>query len=288
MKIATVQEFFNLAMQSQINELDAENIIEDLTSGYQIHKLELLLKDLRFLRFYDNEEFERDCIDLLNNQEYLNKNEIEIKLKKIEIITNGESVFVETIDYVKTFDPYRYYSINIIIGRVENIIKNEQELISTSKEVSKAENIEDSSMKAEFEITKINPNLIPEARLLVFDILKDFFSLEHHAELKQILETGKNSSIKLLFKDNGNRLTDTFKKLIEHDFIKGCQKKDLINWIISNFNFTNNGKIKTFVYDTVEKTIARKYYPCKSPVIEIKNGQIQKVEQPRIKKYSKY
>ena len=103
--------------------------------------------------------------------------------------------------------------------------------------------------------------------------------------VKQIIETGNKGSKKLLFKDNGNRLTDTFKKLIELDLITGCEKQDLINWIILNFNYTHRNKLKEFVYDTVEKTISRNNYPCKSPLIEIKNGQIQKIEQPRTKKY---
>jgi hypothetical protein len=92
----------------------------------------------------------------------------------------------------------------------------------------------------------------------------------------------------MLFKDSGNRLTDTFKKLIEHDFITGCQKQDLINWIISNFTFTHQNRAKAFIYDTVEKTISRNDSPCKSPLIEIKNGQIQKVVQPRTKNYRKH
>jgi hypothetical protein len=92
----------------------------------------------------------------------------------------------------------------------------------------------------------------------------------------------------MLFKGHGNRLSDTFKKLIEHDFITGCQKQDLINWIISNFTYTQNDTVKDFVYDTVEKTISRNYYPCKSPLITIENGQIQKVVQPRTKNYNKY
>lgn len=142
-------------------------------------------------------------------------------------------------------------------------------------------------IKEEQETIEKKPVLKPAFVPIVFDIIKDFFSDEHQAELKLILNTGDNASKKLLFKDNSNRLTDTFKKLIEHDFITGCEKKDLINWIISNFTFTQQNKVKSFIYDTVEKTISRNYYPCKSPLIEINNGQIQKVEQPRTKKYSK-
>jgi len=140
----------------------------------------------------------------------------------------------------------------------------------------------------EHETIEIKPVLKSDTVLIVFEIIKDFFSTEQQPELKEILETGNNTNKKLLFKDNGNRLTDTFKKLIEHDFIIGCQKRDLINWIIINFNFTHQNKVKGFIYDTVEKTISRKDNPCKSPLIIIENRQIQKVEVPRNKKYKKW
>jgi len=141
--------------------------------------------------------------------------------------------------------------------------------------------------KTEQETIEMKPVLKPEAVQIVFDIIKDFFSPEQQTELKQVIETGNKASKKMLFKGNGNRLTDTFKKLIEHDFITGCQKQDLINWIISNFTFTQQNKVKAFIYDTVEKTISRNDNPCKSPLIKIENGQIQKFEQPRTKKYNK-
>lgn len=142
--------------------------------------------------------------------------------------------------------------------------------------------------KTEQGTIEMKPVLKPEAVQIVFEIIKDFFSTEQQADLKQVIETGSIASKKLLFKGNGNRLTDTFKKLIEHDFITGCQKQDLINWIILNFTFTQQNKVKAFIYDTVEKTISRNNNPCKSPLIKIENGQIQKVEQPRTKNYNKY
>ena len=135
---------------------------------------------------------------------------------------------------------------------------------------------------------EMKPVLKPEAVQIVFDIIKDFFNSEQQAELKRVIETGNKASNKLLFISNGNRLTDTFKKLIEHDYITGCQKQDLINWIISNFTYIGQKKkLKEFIYDTVEKTIARNDYPCKSPLIEIVKGEIRKVEQPRTKGHNK-
>ena len=144
--------------------------------------------------------------------------------------------------------------------------------------------------KTEQKTIEIKPVLKPEAVQTVFDILKDFFSPEQQAELKQVIETGNIARIKLLFKDNGNRLTDTFKKLIEHDFITGCQKRHLETWIVSNFLFLHNGTKKEFKPRSVNKYVSagKKTVGCKSPLIEIKNGQIQRVEQPRTKKYRKY
>jgi hypothetical protein len=132
------------------------------------------------------------------------------------------------------------------------------------------------------------PTIKPEEIERLFEILKDFFSYEQQNALLLLLETGENVGEKLVFKTNGNRLTDTFKKLIEYEIITGCQKKDLIDWIILHFNFTHQNTVKKFIYDTVEKIISRNDSPCKSPLIQIINGQVKKIEQPRIKNTTKY
>lgn len=134
----------------------------------------------------------------------------------------------------------------------------------------------------------IKPIVKPEAVQPLFDIIKDFFAPEQQTELKRILENGSNANEKLVFKGNGNRLTDIFKQLIEYDIITGCQKQDLINWIILNFNFTYRGEVRIFIYDTVEKIISRNDNPCKSPLIKISKGQILKIEQARKKNTTKY
>ena len=192
----------------------------------------------------------------------------DFKEKKSFELSPEEIAFLE-----KKYSLYPFFQrvlneMQIFIDRLENNLPHQQ--IET---------------KIKQETIEMKPVLKPEAVQIVFDILKNFFSPEQQIELKQILKNGNIASTKMLFKDKGNRLTDTFKKLIEHDFITGCQKQDLINWIISNFTFTQQNKAKAFIYYTVEKTISRNDNPCKSPLIEIKNGQIQKVEQPRTKKY---
>lgn len=132
---------------------------------------------------------------------------------------------------------------------------------------------------------RIKPIFKPEAIPIIFDLLKDFFEPEQQIQLKQLLETGNNLSSKLLFKDKGNRLTDTFKKLWQFDFIPGCQKKVLQEWIIQNFTFLKLGLISSFKAETVEKSISKNTYHCQCPIIEIRNGQIIKAEQPRQKRY---
>ncbi|WP_396181509.1 hypothetical protein [Flavobacterium sp.] len=196
--------------------------------------------------------------------------------------------------YVKNVEPsilthelieeYGYYS--GLVNKVRELIIEYPEQFASFENYE--HHMQPQQTKKEHETIELKPVLKPEAVQIVFDIIKDFFSVEQQTELKMVIETGRKATNKMLFKGHGNRLSDTFKKLIEHDFITGCQKQDLINWIISNFTYTQNDTVKDFVYDTVEKTISRNYYPCKSPLITIENGQIQKVVQPRTKNYNKY
>lgn len=132
------------------------------------------------------------------------------------------------------------------------------------------------------------PKLNTEAVELLFTILKDYFSMKHQEELKRILETGDNASEKLLFNDNGNRLTDAFKKLKDNEIIKGCQKKDLITWITRNFTFVYRNTIREFKPDTVRKEISRNDQPSMWPLLKIENGQILKTDKEKLKKRPDY
>lgn len=124
---------------------------------------------------------------------------------------------------------------------------------------------------------EIKPNFKPEAVSIILDILNDFFSLENQKVLSEILHTGNNAKEKITFLGIGNRLLDTFKKLIEHNFITGCQKKDLEKWIVLNFNYAKNHKVSVYLPGTVEKVISGTNHECKNPLIIIVNGQILKV-----------
>jgi hypothetical protein len=111
------------------------------------------------------------------------------------------------------------------------------------------------------------PCFKPESIESITDILNVFFDTSQHSELKRIIETGTNTNEKLLFRDNGNKLTDCFKKLYENNTITGCAKTVLINWIIENFKFTYRNSIKDYDPKTVEKIISSKERLCKNPII---------------------
>lgn len=133
-------------------------------------------------------------------------------------------------------------------------------------------------VKFENKPVEIRPVFTEEVKSFVFDVLKDFFSTEQQGELKRIIDTGAKANEMLIFKGNGNRLTDTFSKLIRNNFIVGCEKKQLSEWIISSFVFVNQGITTPFSPDYVEKYISRKGYNCKRPLIDINDGKPERHE----------
>lgn len=111
------------------------------------------------------------------------------------------------------------------------------------------------------------PNFRPESIENIITTLNPFFDASQHAELKRIIETGSNSNGKLLFRDNGNKLTDCFRELYDNNTITGCTKTVLINWIIDNFKFTFRKVIKDYDFKTAEKIISNTERLCKNPII---------------------
>lgn len=130
-----------------------------------------------------------------------------------------------------------------------------------------AENFES---KAKQRPPVIKPIFRNEAIPTIFDLLKDFFSLEHQTQLHQILETGNDASEPLIFLDNGNRLADAFKQLIYYDFITGCEKKELENWISRNFNYRYRQTIKQFRTKYLSDIISASEDKCQKPILNVK------------------
>jgi hypothetical protein len=111
------------------------------------------------------------------------------------------------------------------------------------------------------------PFFKPESVEEIVKTLKSFFDVSQQDELRRIIESGNDANEMLLFKDNGNKLTDYLKRLIENNTIISCRKKDLIKWIVKNFKYVNGKTEKNFNPKTVEKTISGTGQPCKNPII---------------------
>jgi hypothetical protein len=145
-----------------------------------------------------------------------------------------------------------------LLSEIIKFIENEQASFSKQIETNPVVVIKEYIPKPCFKTDSIE---------MITKDLNAFFEVNQHAQLKQIIETGGKANEKLLFRDNGNRLTDYFRRLYKEDTITGCNKKELINWIVKNFKYIYRESEKDFIFKTVEKIISGTGQPCKNPVI---------------------
>jgi len=111
---------------------------------------------------------------------------------------------------------------------------------------------------------------IPE----IFEILKDYFQEHDQQPLRELLTGKTNNQTPLLFLDNGSRLADTFKQLIDSEIIKGCPKKDLQDWIVKNFSYMHRGTVKMFTDRYIAEIISTNKIKCTKPIIDVKNDSV--------------
>ncbi|MCX6305597.1 MAG: hypothetical protein NT040_11565 [Bacteroidetes bacterium] len=142
----------------------------------------------------------------------------------------------------------------------EPSLENDQRMHSLSAEKSKKAQV----------LPDIVPIFTPEYIPQIFDLLKGFFSQPHQDELLKILQTGGNASKCLLFSDSGSRLADAFKQLYDCDIIKGCQKKELENWIGQNFQYRHRDKVTKFTPRYLNDIISSNKDKCQKPILNIK------------------
>ncbi|MFC5270035.1 hypothetical protein [Adhaeribacter terreus] len=215
----------------------------------------------------------------------LETTETEIKARYL-IWLNEELKTIENwlSDKSPNGEPKRKPSIStqIEIGKYFDFIKNEIETVSSGNQPAQTPNTETIT-------PEIKPVFKTEITDQVYNILKDYFNTNQQPQLKQLIETGSDTSPKLLFKGNANQLTDTWQKLYDCQFIIGCQKEVLQQWTIKNFCYSGKKKDAIdFEYETVRKGISNYTNPCMNPLLKIENGQIVAVKQEQKKKYRKY
>ena len=120
------------------------------------------------------------------------------------------------------------------------------------------------------EFPEIKPIFVPESISDLYEILRDFFSPEDQVELLWLLQNGGNTSKPLIFLDSGNRLADAFKQLYNCDIIRGCQKKELEEWVLKNFQFRKKDKIVNYTLRYLNDIISTNKDKCQRPVLDVK------------------
>lgn len=219
---------------------------------------------------------EENAIDLLISNVEKFKSDNENSIKKY-FKDNNVQMFLNNTEKITDNKLLEELSLYFQFSDLLLNARNKLETIPLLKEIENRRNVKDlPPQQMDVKNSNIKPAITinSEAKETVFSILKDFFEAEQQDELKEVLTTFGTAKNKLIFKSNSNQFTDTFKKLFENNFILGCQKTDLINWIVLNFNFMYRKEVKEFKTKTVEAIISGNQTPCKNPIIEIKNGQI--------------
>lgn len=118
---------------------------------------------------------------------------------------------------------------------------------------------------------EITPIFKVESIDMVYGLLKDHFAIDQQKELKSILISGGKVTTKLFFRGNANRLADAFKQLINTDFITGCSKKELENWIFNNFQYKGkNNNPTNYKLRYLQDIISTNKDNCKNPILEVK------------------
>ncbi|WP_281765465.1 hypothetical protein [Neptunitalea lumnitzerae] len=270
-----IKKYFNL-FESNINKIynhnsDSKNEKKENQKALrQGLRVTIEFSYFNLLKDYLNTNLLASEIDFIN---YISKNQ-EKEIQQLEEST--DFYFDDAIntdeDYQNKInqDHYWYYQEyqKFLDDRRKELDVNNNEIQS-----GKITNIQSTQESNEINIKpSISENHLEE----ILNVLNPYFDSKEHQQLRNILSNFRDTNNKLLFKGQSNRLSDTFKQLIEKDIIIGVQKKDIIEWITSNFKYLNKKTPTEFKYKSVEAIISGNQTPCKNPLIEIINGTIIK------------
>lgn len=101
-------------------------------------------------------------------------------------------------------------------------------------------------------------------------LMKNYFSEEHHTLLSTLIITNTQPENQLIFRGNGNQLADAFKQLYEANLIVGCKKSDLEKWIARHFLYAMGDVPKEYTEGWLSSIISTDTKFCKSPIMEVR------------------
>lgn len=121
-----------------------------------------------------------------------------------------------------------------------------------------------------------------------YDLIKDYFGLNDQPLLKDLLTTGKEPGSMLLFKGQGIQLSDAFKQLFESNLVVGCNKVELIRWIIGHFTFLDKGSVRNYSEKYLQDVISSNTKSCQSPILDVRKRDGQFIIFPTQRTGRKY
>lgn len=105
---------------------------------------------------------------------------------------------------------------------------------------------------------------------IFYDLIKDYFKSEDQPLLKNLLTSGLDVSGPLIFKGQGNKLSDAFKQLFEANLIISCNKSELIAWILLHFKYTDKGSVRSYTEKYLQDIISSNTKSCQSPILDVR------------------
>ena len=103
-----------------------------------------------------------------------------------------------------------------------------------------------------------------------YDLIKDYFKSEDQPLLKNLLTSRLDASEPLIFKGQGNQLSDAFKQLFEANLIISCNKSELIDWILLHFKYIDKGLVRSYTEKYLQDIISSNTKSCQSPILDVR------------------
>lgn len=128
------------------------------------------------------------------------------------------------------------------------------------------------------DIAKSHPIFSPDAIDAAENFIKPHFLVSDQEKFILLLKGEQLlNRTKLTFNSNGNRLAQAFRDFYDVGKITQCNKLDLEDWIIKNYNYIHLNKITAYTSHYVNKIISGNNRPSKFPLFSIdkKDGNIK-------------
>ncbi|WP_027392488.1 hypothetical protein [Aquimarina latercula] len=103
------------------------------------------------------------------------------------------------------------------------------------------------------------------------NIIELYFSEQDFSYVGLLLETAQNVPKKVVFLSEGNKLADIFWQLYENKLVFNCNKMQLEQWIVANFQYLDRSNAKDFTLKYLNKIISTDHQMCKNPILSIKS-----------------